>query len=126
MKDLSHYQQRVFDRLLHSWAGLSLTKSYITKLQKAMGHSSIETSLTETKEKYVNFYSRDKNKFIWTVEHILPQGENMPEHWVTMVAEGDKSKAREVRENWVHKLGNLTLTGYNSQLSKRQVVTTPW
>jgi|TARA_B110000971_G_scaffold120371_1_gene123259 uncharacterized protein with ParB-like and HNH nuclease domain len=79
--------------------------------------SSIETTLTETKEKYVNFYTRDKNKFIWTVEHILPQGENIPEHWVTMVADGDKYKAREVRENWVHKLGNLTLTGYNSQLS---------
>jgi hypothetical protein len=51
------------------------------------------------------------------VEHILPQGENIPEHWVTMVADGDKYMAREVRENWVHKLGNLTLTGYNSQLS---------
>jgi len=79
--------------------------------------SSIEGNLTETKEKYVNFYSRDKNKFVWTVEHIFPQGENIPEHWINMVAEGDKIKASEVRKNWVHKLGNLTLTGYNSQLS---------
>jgi uncharacterized protein with ParB-like and HNH nuclease domain len=79
--------------------------------------SSIETTLTETKEKYVNFYTRDKNKFVWTVEHIFPQGENIPEHWVKMVADGDKVKAEEIRKNWVHKLGNLTLTGYNSQLS---------
>lgn len=79
--------------------------------------SSIETTLTETKEKYVNFYTRDKNKFLWTVEHIFPQGENIPEHWVNMVADGDKAQAQEIRKSWVHKLGNLTLTGYNSQLS---------
>lgn len=79
--------------------------------------SSIETTFSETKEKYVNFYSRSKNKFIWTVEHIFPQGENIPNHWVQMISKGDKAKAQEIRKSWVHKLGNLTLTGYNSQLS---------
>ena len=34
-----------------------------------------------------------------------------------MIADGDKVAAQEVRKFWVHKLGNLTLTGYNSQLS---------
>jgi len=79
--------------------------------------SSIEATITETKEKYVNFYARSKNKFVWTVEHIFPQGENIPDHWVQMIADGDKVAAQEVRKFWVHKLGNLTLTGYNSQLS---------
>ena len=79
--------------------------------------SSIELNLSETKEKYVNFYTRNKNKFVWTVEHIFPQGENIPPHWVDMAANGDKEKAEEIRKNCVHKLGNLTLTGYNSQLS---------
>ena len=79
--------------------------------------SSIELSKTETKERYTNFYQRNKNLFVWTVEHIFPQGENIPDHWVQMVADGDKSKASEIRKNYVHKLGNLTLTGYNSQLS---------
>ena len=79
--------------------------------------SSIETTITETKEKYVNFYARNKNKFVWTVEHIFPQGENIPQHWVDMIADGDKDKAQEIRKSYVHKIGNLTLTGYNSQLS---------
>ncbi len=79
--------------------------------------SSIESSLSETKEKYVDFYSRDKNKFIWTVEHIFPQGEKIPDYWVQMIADGDKLLAQDIRKAWVHKLGNLTLTGYNSQLS---------
>ncbi|MEX2379612.1 MAG: HNH endonuclease family protein, partial [Vicingaceae bacterium] len=79
--------------------------------------STIELEDSETKEIYVNFYARNKNKFIWTVEHIFPQGENIPDHWVEMIADGDKELAQQVRKDCVHKLGNLTLTGYNSQLS---------
>lgn len=79
--------------------------------------SSIELSNSQTKEIFTNFYFRDKNKFTWTIEHIFPQGENIPEHWVQMVANGDKIEAQRIRKKYVHKLGNLTLTGYNSQLS---------
>ena len=79
--------------------------------------SSIELAESETKERYVNFYSRNKKLFIWTVEHIFPQGENIPQEWVNLIADGDKNLANQVRKNHVHKLGNLTLTGYNSQLS---------
>lgn len=79
--------------------------------------SSIELANSETKEIYVNFYARNKNLFVWTVEHIFPQGENIPEYWVDMIANGDKKVAQQIRKDYVHKLGNLTLTGYNSQLS---------
>ena len=79
--------------------------------------SSIELSQSETKERYVNFYARNKKLFVWTVEHIFPQGENIPQPWVDMVANGDKNVANQIRKECVHKLGNLTLTGYNSQLS---------
>ena len=41
----------------------------------------------------------------------------MPSAWVEMVGHGDADKAKQVQENLVHTLGNLTLTGYNSQLS---------
>tara|TARA_Y100000589_G_scaffold62852_3_gene54125 strand:- start:30543 stop:32330 length:1788 start_codon:yes stop_codon:yes gene_type:complete len=79
--------------------------------------SSIELSETQTDEIYTNFYFRDKKKFIWTVEHIFPQGENIPSFWVDMIAGGDVAEARNIRSEYVHKLGNLTLTGHNSQLS---------
>ena len=79
--------------------------------------SSIELSETQTDEIYTNFYSRDKKKFIWTVEHIFPQGENIPSSWIDMIADGDKAEAKNIRSEYVHKLGNLTLTGHNSQLS---------
>jgi uncharacterized protein with ParB-like and HNH nuclease domain len=46
-----------------------------------------------------------------SIEHIMPQKLN--KDWKTIL--GDKST--EVHKKWVHTLGNLTLTGYNSELS---------
>lgn len=79
--------------------------------------SSIELAEWQTKERYINFYERNKNIFVWTVEHILPQGDNIPPEWVDMIAKGNKELANQIKKDFVHKLGNLTLTGYNSNLS---------
>lgn len=61
--------------------------------------------------------------YVWTIEHIFPQGKNIPDEWVKMVADVDMSKAIEVQEKQVHTLGNLTITGYNSKLSNMPFVT---
>lgn len=61
--------------------------------------------------------------YVWTIEHIFPQGKNIPDEWVKMVADGDMSKAIEMQEKQVHTLGNLTITGYNSKLSNMPFVT---
>lgn len=74
----------------------------------------------QTKEKLTDLWQRDdKNDFIWTVEHIFPQGPNIPDVWVKMIADGDETKAKEIREKYVHKIGNLTITGYNSKLGNK-------
>lgn len=73
---------------------------------------------SHSKEYRPDFWARDdKGRFIWTVEHVLPQAEKLPDHWVTMIAGGDKTKATAIQEAQVHRLGNLTLSGYNSDLS---------
>ena len=78
----------------------------------------LEEVNNKTKETFVDLWARDeKGKFIWTIEHIFPQGENIPKEWVDMVASGNKDKAKELQEKYVHTIGNLTLTGYNSKLS---------
>lgn len=72
----------------------------------------------QTKEIYSDLWSRDSsNKYIWTIEHIFPEGENIPLVWVDMIADGDKTKAKQYRTDYVHTLGNLTITGYNQNLS---------
>lgn len=58
-----------------------------------------------------------KKVFKWTIEHIFPEGKNIPDCWVDMIAKGDRDRANEFLELYVHKLGNLTITGYNSTLS---------
>jgi len=77
-----------------------------------------ETS--HTREYAPNLWARnDKGLFVWTVEHVFPQGKNIPADWVNMIGEGDKEAAKEIQEEWVHCLGNLTLSGYNSKLSNQ-------
>lgn len=49
----------------------------------------------------------------YTIEHIMPQ--NLSSEWRTML--GENSEA--IHESYLHTLGNLTLTGYNSELSDR-------
>lgn len=78
----------------------------------------LEETNNKTKETFVDLWARDeKGKFIWTIEHIFPQGQNIPEDWIKMIADGNKDKAKEIQEEYVHQIGNLTLTGYNSKLS---------
>lgn len=63
-------------------------------------------------------YERSNSQvFIWTIEHIFPEGENIPQAWVDMIAGGDRDLANQYLREYVHKLGNLTITGYNSALS---------
>ena len=63
-----------------------------------------------------NDYS-GKKVYKWTIEHIFPEGKNIPKSWVDMIAGGDRALAEEYLETHVHKIGNLTVTGYNSTLS---------
>lgn len=72
----------------------------------------------KTNEIYTDLWSRDNsNKYIWTIEHIFPEGENIPKEWVEMIADGNKNLAVEYLNNYGHTLGNLTITGYNQNLS---------
>lgn len=51
----------------------------------------------------------------YTIEHIMPQNEKLSEQWQEMLGKDWK----KVQETWLHRLGNLTLTGYNSTYSDR-------
>ena len=72
-----------------------------------------------TKETWVDLWKFENKQFVWTIEHIFPQGDNIPAAWVTMIAAGDAKKAKEVQQTHVHKLGNLTISGFNSALGNK-------
>ena len=75
-------------------------------------------STKRTKEDEVDLWKKNnKDKYTFTIEHIFPEGERIPSDWVKMIANGNKEEAKRLQNLYVHKLGNLTLTGYNSNLS---------
>ena len=52
----------------------------------------------------------------YTIEHIMPQNEKLPAQWQTELGPDWK----RVWQTYLHTLGNLTLTGYNSEYSDRR------
>ena len=51
----------------------------------------------------------------FSIEHILPQNQDLRPEWQTMLGPEWKT----IQEVWLHRLGNITLTAYNSEYSDR-------
>jgi uncharacterized protein with ParB-like and HNH nuclease domain/predicted transport protein len=51
----------------------------------------------------------------YTIEHIMPQNEKLPSQWQAELG----PEWKRVWQTYLHTLGNLTLTGYNSEYSDR-------
>ena len=51
----------------------------------------------------------------YSIEHIMPQNENLSAEWQMQLG----PEWQRIQETWLHTLGNLTLTGYNSEYSDR-------
>ncbi len=75
-----------------------------------------------TKENQFDLWRRDeKGRYVWTVEHVLPQGTLKP-GWIKMLAGRDVEGALEIQEGYMDQIGNLTLSAYNSNLSNADLV----
>jgi len=59
----------------------------------------------------------DTNSF--SIEHVMPQNENMRPEWREMLG----SEWQSIQQTWLHRLGNLTLTGYNPEYSDKDFQT---
>ena len=51
----------------------------------------------------------------YTIEHIMPQNEDLRPEWREALGDGWEKN----HQTWLHTLGNLTLTGYNSEYSDK-------
>jgi uncharacterized protein with ParB-like and HNH nuclease domain/predicted transport protein len=51
----------------------------------------------------------------YSIEHILPQNPDLPAAWRQALG----PEWQRVQQQWLHTLGNLTLTGYNAEYSDR-------
>ncbi len=51
----------------------------------------------------------------YTIEHVMPQNSKLGEDWQAQLG----SNWKEVQKTYLHTIGNLTLTGYNSEMSDK-------
>lgn len=82
-------------------------------------------SIYHTREYSPNLWNKTESGqyYLWTIEHIFPEGRNIPQSWINMIGNGDKEETEKIQTEYVHKLGNLTLSAYNSNLSNRSFQT---
>lgn len=70
-----------------------------------------------TRENAKDLWARGQNgRLVWSIEHIFPEGEKIPAEWKLMIADGDSNMAESLRAEYTHRIGNLTLSAYNSKL----------
>ncbi len=62
-----------------------------------------------------NFSKEKIDTSTFTIEHILPQNEDLRPEWRQMLG----PEWKQIQETWLDRLGNITLTGYNSEYSDR-------
>lgn len=55
----------------------------------------------------------------YTIEHILPQNPNLSSEWIASLGENWE----EIQRKYLHTLGNLTITAYNSEYSDHPFLT---
>ena len=79
----------------------------------------LEAENRSNQKEIPDLWEKSGNKPKWTIEHIFPEGKNIPDCWVKMIANGSKEGAEKALETHAHKLGNLTITAYNSELSNK-------
>lgn len=67
-------------------------------------------------ERLENFGRKEKiNVNNYTIEHIMPKNEKLSQEWQNDLG----ANWKDIQKNWLHTLGNLTLTGYNSEYSDK-------
>lgn len=69
--------------------------------------------LLDRLENYGSKETTDTSKY--SIEHIMPQNDKVSREWKKMLGQ----HWQEVHREWLHRLGNLTLTGYNTKYSDR-------
>ena len=82
-------------------------------MMKVIYNARIRNYLLGKLEKYDNKNYVDVTKL--TIEHILPQNTKLSPKWQEMIG----ANWGEVQEKYLHTIGNLTLTAYNSEMSDR-------
>ena len=77
--------------------------------------STIENDVKDEKTKLLKRKKEQIFTDTLTIEHVMPQNENVSKAWQEMLGENWSF----IHDKYIHTLGNLTITGYNSELGDK-------
>ena len=112
-------ENNYLESLNNAFLGMGTNKRYPTDIEfkEAFIHKDVYTSnRPDYLLRKLENYERSKEPIEisdYTVEHIMPQ--NLTEAWQQELGED----FQQIHQKWLHRIGNLTLTGYNSEYSNR-------
>lgn len=107
-KAISYYEFPTDDAFLQSFATRDVYN------MKSNYKQYLFVSLEEALNKEAVDVKEKMQKKLYTIEHIMPQ--TLSDEWRK---ELNTDNPDEVHEKWLHTIGNLTLTAYNSEYSNR-------
>ena len=117
--DLDHYLESVQAQflLLQSYRRLPTDQEFVDALRSSDLYNFRRRSYLL--RKLENFDRKEPVSIEeYTIEHILPQNPNLSPEWQAELGEN----WQDIQEKYLHTLGNLTLTGYNSEYSDKPFI----
>ena len=109
-------------------------EEFLVRLDESVYDTSPQTVrfiLIEIERRYGNLFNKqykdtlddyENGKPIWTLEHVLPQNIDLKKSWKQMIAPDNIENAENLQKENMHRIGNITLTGYNSELSNNDFI----
>ena len=118
------FVKEIRDQLMNQFMLVQATDAVFEKALYDNLYSGRRTTISFILRYLEDYHSTRENKRDiwneeWTIEHIFPEGENIPQVWVDEIANGDKAKAEVLLKTKCHCIGNLTLSKFNSNLSNK-------
>lgn len=113
-------KEHYFDSVVSFFTQLTSRDAYISDeaFKKALKYNNLYRKNALCKFLLSNIENQGKEQVLvenMTIEHILPQNKNLSTAWQNMLGKNWEAD----RDRLLHTLGNLTLTGYNSELGDK-------
>ena len=105
---------------IYSKSNSKTLRIILIDLSRAYNDGYFSKSREDTLDGYISG-RKGRSIYRWTIEHILPDG-TLNADWIQDIGNGDKLLAENLQNNYKNKLGNLTLTPYNSEMSNNSFI----
>ena len=116
--DKGHYLEGIKAHLLQLTHGVRFPQD--EEFQRAIQEHDLYNNFSAKKywlRRLENYGRKEQVKIgEYTIEHIMPQGKKLSAEWKEELGSVDWLR---IHETYLHTLGNLTLTGYNSEYGNR-------